>query len=65
MKERIDIEIRSMSELPLAYEKAITKFQEEYYEDCWNGTIELKKIKFQSNFRREEYIAVFVVSEGE
>jgi hypothetical protein len=64
-----------MADIPAAYDAAIKKAAficyneepEDYYEpdpEFWNGTITLKTVKFEHNFRREEYMAVFEVTEG-
>ncbi len=59
----IRIEISSMMEIPLAYQKAIEKFQEQE-DDVWDAKIELKQINFESNFRRSNYECVFEISKG-
>jgi len=66
---RVEVELTSMLELPLAYDKAIEVFKEsmaqsdetQYLSDIWDGTIKLLAVKFQDNYRRTERIAIFKI----
>lgn len=65
---RIVVSIESLLEIPQAYQKAISQYQddeENYNRDIWDAKIELKQVNFQKNFRRSEYECVFEITQGE
>lgn len=64
-EELISIEMGSVMEIPLSYDKAITKYiDDKDNAEIWNATIELLSINFQRNFRREEYVCNFKITLG-
>lgn len=63
---KIEINLDSLNDLNVAFNEAIQKYkviiETETTSDCiWDGSIKLIEIKFQDNFRRVEYIAIFEV----
>lgn len=62
----IEIELNSLSDIPGSFKDAIKKYKDQIEtqenSSCiWGATIKLKEIKFQDNFRRQEYTAIFEV----